>query len=154
MKINTIHPMHVLCFETETNFRDIFQYVRFVAHRLYKEAVKNDVEITGPVYWIYEGADGQPDTTFKLTIALPVYYKEYELAGSEFKLKTLDSFSCVSRQHPGDWNKLGETYGQMITEIQADNFPMSGQNREIYLNMDFENPVRNITEVQIGVVQK
>ena len=153
MKINTIHPLHVLCFETETTFQDIFQYVRVVAHRLYKEAVKQDLEITGPIYWIYEGADGQPDTIFKLTIALPVSYKKIELSGSAFKLKTLDPFHCVSQQHLGDWNKLGETYSQMIVEIQSGKLTMGGQNREIYLNMDFENPERNITEVQVGLVR-
>jgi len=30
---------------------------------------------------------------------------------------------------------------------------MSGQNREIYLNMDFLHPERNITEVQIGILR-
>jgi len=153
MQTKLIHPMHVFCFETETTMQEILQYVRVVAHQIYKEAINYSLEITGPVYWIYEGADGQPDTTFKLTIALPVSYTEFEPLDSDFQLKTLDLFDCVSQQHLGDWNNLGETYGQIIGEIQSDKFIMSGQNREIYLNMDFENPERNITEVQIGIVR-
>jgi effector-binding domain-containing protein len=152
MKITTIQAMQVLCFETETTMQDMLQYVRVVAHSIYKDAVKHDLEITGPVYWIYEGADGQPDTRFSLTIAVPVSPADHNLSDSDFKLKTLDSFHCVSRQHLGDWSKLGETYGKMAAEIQSGQLTMNGQNREIYLNMDFEHPEANITEVQIGVV--
>ena len=69
MQIRTIQPMQVFCFETETSLRDISQYIRVVARQLYADAIKHELEITGPVYWIYNGADGQPDTKFKLTIA-------------------------------------------------------------------------------------
>ena len=152
MQIKTIHPMHVFCFETETTLREILQYVRVIAQRLYKDAIKYELEITGPVYWIYEGADGQLDTAFSLTIALPVSASEAEISGSAFKLKTLDSFRCISHMHEGAWENLGQTYGQLFSEIQVKEPATSGQNREIYLNMDFENPAANITEVQIGLI--
>ena len=144
--------MHVICFETETTMKEMLQRVRVVAHRIYKDAVKHGLEITGPVYWIYEGADGQPDTKFFLTIAVPVTEPAFEIQGSEFKLRKLDSFTCISQTHFGDWNKLGETYGRLFGEVQSGNLKLSGLTREIYLNMDFENPDGNITEVQIGIV--
>ena len=58
----------------------------------------------------------------------------------------------MSHRHEGCWENLGETYGLLIFEIQVKDPEMSGQNREIYLNMDFENPEANITEVQIGLI--
>jgi len=152
METKKIEPMQVLCFETETTMQDMLQYVRVVAHRIYKDAVKHELEITGPVYWIYKGADGQPTTKFSLTIAVPVSKTKTEITGSEFKLKQLDSFDCISHTHFGDWSKLGETYGPIIGDVQWRNLTMSGENREIYLNMDFENLEANITEVQIGIV--
>lgn len=152
METKSIQPMHVLCFETETTMQDMLQYVRVVAHRIYKDAIKHELELTGPVYWIYEGADGQPDTKFSLTIAVPVSKTKFELVESEFKIKQLDTFNCISKIHFGDWSKLGETYGQLFGEVQSKNLALTGQTREIYLNMDFENPEGNVTEVQIGIV--
>ena len=152
MQIRTIQPINVFFFETETSLREIPQYVRVIAQRLYIDAIKNNLEITGPVYWIYNGADGQPDTKFHLTIALPVFQRTATITDSEFKLKTLDTFRCVSCTHSGDWAKLGETYCSIFSEILVKEPALSGETREIYLNIDFANPEGNITEVQIGLV--
>jgi effector-binding domain-containing protein len=152
MQLKTIQPMHVFCFETETTMQKMMQYVRVVARRLYTESIKNDLEVTGPVYWIYEGADGNPETTFALTIAIPVSSPESSPVHPEFKVKNLEKFHCLSKQHLGNWAELGKTYGELIGEIQSRNFKMSGLTREIYLNMDFETLEGNITEVQIGLL--
>jgi effector-binding domain-containing protein len=150
MQLKTIEPIHVLYFETETTLNDIFQYVRLVARRLYRDAVQHDMEITGPVYWIYEGADGNPDTVFKLTIALPVS-PAAPASSSEFEQKLLEPFKCISHELQGDWNGLGNAYGEIFAKIGEGNHAPSGQNREIYINMDFQNPAGNTTEVQVGI---
>jgi effector-binding domain-containing protein len=152
MQIRTIEPINVFYFETETSLSDILQYVRVVAQQLYIDAIKNNLEITGPVYWIYNGADGQPDTMFNLTIALPVFQNTATITNSEFKLRTLDTFRCITRTHSGSWEKLGETYCSIFSEIQVKEPALSGETREIYLNMDFANPEGNITEIQIGLL--
>lgn len=151
MLIRTIHPIHVLFFETKTSLKELSQHVRYVARKIYQDALRNDLEVTGPVYWIYEGADGNPETVFSLTIALPVSPSE-KILESEFQTKYLDSFNCVTEQLFGDWNGLGKVYGSLISDIFSQNKTLSGQNREVYINMDFENPERNITEVQIGIL--
>lgn len=152
MQIRTIQPIHVFYFEVETTLLDMTQYVRTKAKQLYRDAISNHLEITGPVYWIYKGADGQPQTPFTLTIALPIAEKTPTITDSEFKIKTLNTFRSVSQIHNGDWNKLGETYYRIFSEISLNEPALSGENREIYLNMDFENPEGNITEVQIGLI--
>jgi effector-binding domain-containing protein len=151
MQIKTISPMHVYCFETVATLQTIMQYVRVVARNLYSEAAKNELEITGPVYWLYDGADGRPDTEFSLTIAIPVTPGVLVSEQSEFKLKTIEPFNCLAEQHLGDWGKLGETYGRLMSEIHSKNMQMTGLTREIYIHMDFEHPEANITEVQIGI---
>jgi effector-binding domain-containing protein len=153
MEVKKIFPMQVLCFETLTTLHDMGQYVRVVAYKMYQAAVQNELEITGPVYWIYEGMNGNPETVFSLTIALPIAFKNIKLDHSEFKLKKLETFHCASEQHLGEWNKLGETYDYLIPEIISRDLTMNGQNREIYLNMDFQNPEANITEIQIGITE-
>lgn len=152
MRIRTIQPIQIFCFETETTIQDMLQYVRVKAQELYIDALDNKLEITGPVYWIYKGADGQPDTRFELTIALPVSQVNSEIKNSNFKLKTLDTFRCVSQTHEGCWSTLGETYGSIFFDLSVKEPALSGVNREIYLNMDFNNPDANITEVQIGLI--
>lgn len=152
MQQKTIQPFHILYFETRTSFQEIFQYVRVEARKLYQDAIRNDLEITGPVYWIYDGADGRPETIFSLTIALPVT-PPLKAIDSSYQMKQLDTFECVTRQLYGNWNGLINTYGTLFGDIMSQNLTMSGQNREIYLNMDFENPERNITEVQIGILK-
>lgn len=151
MQMKTIEPMQVLCFETQTTMQTMLRYVRVVAHKLHLEAAKNNIEATGPVYWIYKGADGKPDTVFTLTIAVPVAGKADLPENSEFKFKTLEKFDCISEQHLGDWGNLGETYGKLFSKIQSEHLQINGTTREIYLNMDFENLDGNITEVQIGI---
>ncbi|MGG7666302.1 GyrI-like domain-containing protein [Dyadobacter sp. BHUBP1] len=152
MQTKTIRPIHVLCFETRTSFREILQYVRVEARKLYQDAIRNDLEITGPIYWVYEGADGRPDTVFTLTIALPVTPPSHTI-DSAYQLKQLETFECISEELYGSWDGLVNTYGALFGEIMSQNLAMSGQSREIYLNMDFENPDRNITEVQIGILK-
>ena len=152
MQTKTIQPIHVLYFETRTSFREILQYVRGEARKLYQDAVRNDLEITGPIYWVYEGADGRPDTVFTLTIALPVTPPSHTI-DSAYQLKQLETFECVSETLYGNWDGLINTYGALFGEVMAQKLVMSGQSREIYLNMDFENPDRNITEVQVGILK-
>lgn len=152
MQTKTIQPIHVLYFETRTSFQEIFQYVRVEARKLYQDAVSNDLEITGPVYWVYQGADGRPDTVFTLTIALPVTPPSHTI-DSPYQLKQLEAFECITEQLYGNWDGLINTYGSLFSEIMSQKLVMSGQSREIYLNMDFENPDRNITEVQIGILK-
>ncbi|SKC16973.1 GyrI-like domain-containing protein [Dyadobacter psychrophilus] len=151
MQTKTIPPIHVLYFETETSLNELMDYVRLVAHRLYREAIRKEMEVTGPIYWIYNGADGNPETRFHLTIALPVTVSDTPLTDSEFKLKYLEPFRCVAGQLYGSWEGLGKIYGDLISALMSENLIMTGQNREIYLNMDFQNPENNITEIQIGI---
>ncbi|MGO8056016.1 hypothetical protein, partial [Rhizobium leguminosarum] len=40
---------------------------------------------------------------------------------------------------------------QIMQFIAMNNLRMTGEFREIYWNIDFENPENNLTEVQIGV---
>lgn len=149
MPINEINPMMVLYFSTQTTLRELNQYVRTVARQLYKEACRADLEVAGPVYFIYYGADGKPDTEFILEIALPIT----PVAGyaGEFQTKQLPFFRCISTIHGGDWSKISETYGKLIGELLADGHTMNGVSRELYLHLDFQALENNITEIQVGI---
>ena len=139
----------VLFFTTRTSLKEIGQFVGTVALQLYAEATKQGLLPTGPLQWVYIGADGKPDTVFALEIALPVNGQPKQ--ESIFLYKELPPFECVAVLHQGAWDHLYETYDRVIDEIYSQGKKMTGFCREQYIYMDFNNPVNNITEVQIGV---
>ena len=149
MLIKETKPLTVLYFTQKTTLSGLGPFVRTIARQLYQEACRADLEVTGPIYWIYYGMDGQADTEFTLEIALPVTHPE-AYAG-EFQTKKIPSFRCVSGLHTGAWEKMPETYGQLIGELMAHRCTMSGICREVYVQMDFTTPENNVTEVQIGI---
>lgn len=150
----TAHPFYSLTFTVKTSLSQLGQYVRNIAGELYKEAVRNELEITGAIYWIYEGMDGNPETMFQLTIALPVSKPVESIALGKFSIKKQDVFTYVSTVHFGEWNTLSASYVRVIGEINEAGFTMTRVYREQYMAMDFDNPEANVTVIQVGVVGK
>jgi effector-binding domain-containing protein len=150
MEIKKISPMNVLCYQQRTTINQLFRYVRVVARQLYTQAHEHDLEITGPIYWIYYGMDGHPDTEFTLKVALPV--QECKPVSGGFACEQLEAFICISALHTDVWENMPHTYEKMITYIQQNGYQMNGICREIYIHIDFNNPQNSITEVQIGII--
>lgn len=149
MQIKEIKPMNVLCFTEETNLVEMTKYIRVKANELYRSAIENHLEITGPVYWIYHGMDGQPETRFMLEICIPVF-NSVSYSGA-FGLKSLPAFKCASDSHSGSWTGMPQTYQVLIGDLLSKGHSMTGVTREAYINMDFKNDENNITEIQIGI---
>lgn len=140
--------MTVLYSTHQTTLAQLDQFVGTIVKQLYKEAVRNEVLVSGPAYWIYRGLDGQPETVFTLEIALPIQGKVTE---SRFATKELPEFKAASHVHENAWTKIPATYAQIMQFIAMSKCRMTGEFREIYWNIDFDNPENNLTEVQIGV---
>jgi effector-binding domain-containing protein len=149
MQIKTLNTFSALCFSVQTNIEGLNRYVRIKARELYKEAVASNLEITGPVYWIYTGMDGRPETIFKLEIVIPVS-KPQNYSGS-FSIVEVAPIKCLYTTHLGSWEKLPETYGLLFGEFGQKGYVPTGICREMYINMDFDIPENNVTEVQIGI---
>lgn len=149
MEIKSQNAFTALSFSVQTSIAGIFQYVRVKAAELYKDAVESNLEITGPVYWIYTGMDGHPETVFTLDIVLPVTNPaSYH---GKFAIKSIPALKALATMHPGSWERLAETYHQLFVETGKRNLAPNGICREVYLHMDFNNPANNLTEVQVGI---
>jgi effector-binding domain-containing protein len=151
MQIKTRPAMRILYYSTKTTLAGLHALTGNVAMSLYEAAVNAKLLVSGPVYWLYYGADGKPDTEFTLEIAIPV---NGEPEGETvFEMKTVPAFRCVTVTHDGDWSGLGSTYGKAIAWLQSEGLNMKAVNecREMYVNMDFADSSNNITEVQIGI---
>lgn len=149
MEIKTQKSFTALSFSVQTNLAGMLQYVRVKARELYKDAANNNLEVTGPVYWIYTGMDGRPETMFTLDIVIPV--SKPEAYNGKFAIATVAPLKCLSSIHEGNWEKLAETYTRLFTEIGKKNYIPTGVCREVYLHMDFDDATNNITEVQVGI---
>jgi len=151
MEIHEFNSLNFYYFaKDDCTLSGLSEYVRIKAKELYYAAVENRLEVTGPVYWVYYGMDGQVDTRFRLEIGLPVEDCLSEL--SKFACKKLDSMRFITHKLYGDWSRLPEAYGQIFSQITSEKLKPNGVCREVYIHIDFQNPENNITEVQIGLI--
>jgi effector-binding domain-containing protein len=149
MQLKQVKPMTTFYFSEQTDIAGLEKLTRVIARKLYKAAIQADLEITGPVYWLYYDFDGNPQKKFTLEIALPIHQKvDY---WGEFGFKTTKEFSCASIIHTGSWYTIPQSYALLIEQLTQAGHLMSGNNREIYMYMDFNKLENNITEIQIGI---
>lgn len=141
--------MKVLYSSHQTTIPQLNEFVGRVAKELYAEASRIGVLVSGPQYWIYHGMDGNPATVFTLEISLPV---QGEITDSIFPVKELPAFKSLSHWHMGVWNRMPETYGEILKHIEQHKIPMSDECREIYYNVDFTNVDNNLVEIQMGII--
>jgi effector-binding domain-containing protein len=118
MEIKEISPMTVLYCSTRTSFAGLNEFVGTKAEELLADASANNLSINGPVYWIYYGADGKPDTIFDLEIAFPVIAKNHY--SGNFKLKELPKFKCLSTIHAGAWTEMDKTYCSLVGKAMTE----------------------------------
>jgi effector-binding domain-containing protein len=150
MQIREIQPIHFLYFKTETKLSKLSDFVGKVPKALQLEAAKLGLLVTGPNYWSYFNFYGNPNEFFTLEISLPVDALPVNYTG-EFLLKTTTLFKCLSTHHEGNWLDMPTTYNKLMTYISHHQLTPNGENRELYINCDFENPAANFTEIQIGL---
>ncbi|WP_127128257.1 GyrI-like domain-containing protein [Pseudoflavitalea rhizosphaerae] len=149
MEIKTHPPVTVLYSSHQTTLNTLHQYVGTVLQDLLAEAANQKALISGPVYWVYHGSDGKPDTEFTLEIALPVQGMSNS---GKFGLKQLPAFKALVHEHVGAWEDLPSVYGQLLKFIDDRKIAINDECREIYVNIDFQDPRNNITTVQMGVL--
>lgn len=151
MQIKEAKSLTTLAFSTQTTLAGLTPFVRTVARHLYREAIRLDLEITGPISWQYTGVDGKPDTVFDLDIVLPIQLAQGEPAEG-LAFKNLNSFNSGSVEHLGSWGNLAAAYGPLAGGLRQAGHQLSAVNREVYVNMDFENPENNITLIYMGIL--
>jgi effector-binding domain-containing protein len=149
MQITTHPPVRILYSTHRVTLKQLGEFGA-VIKELYAEAVHYDAFVSGPLHWIYRGADGKPDTVFTLEIAIPI---QGYIKTNKFQVKQLAPFDAITYRHEGSWERLVESYTDIMQYVDKNKIPLNEECRELYLNMDFENPENNVTEVQVGIFQ-
>lgn len=149
MEIKEVRPINFLFFRTETKVSDLGNFLP-VGQELFKEAVANNLSVTGPIHWHYFGFTGDESQSFTLEIALPVSDVPQEYDGT-FHFKRTGTFKCVSTVHEGNWLEIPGSYEKLMQYITTHHLVPNALNREIYVNADFRDPEANVTEIQMGI---
>lgn len=143
-------PFTGLCFTTRATLQTLTQQVGGVAENLYQEAVRLNLDVAGPIQWIYTGATGDETNEFQLEIVLPV--RQSGAPSNEFPYQVFPAFRCKSYTYTGPWSDFGELYDALFGQLYRAGYQGDGRVREIYAVMDFENQANCVTEIQIGLV--
>jgi effector-binding domain-containing protein len=149
MNVKEVKPINFLFFRASTTIKELSQFFP-VAKDLYREAVKYDLHVTGPIHWHYFGFTGDESQPFNLEISLPVSDVVQDYDGS-FHFKRTEAFKCVTHIHEGAWHEIPQTYAKLLQFMGEQNLTPIAVNREIYVNADFQSPEANVTEIQMGV---
>ncbi|HEY9049847.1 MAG TPA: GyrI-like domain-containing protein [Ohtaekwangia sp.] len=149
MKIQEVKPINFLFFRTETRVHELVNFLP-IGQKLFREAVQQQLAITGPVHWHYFGFTGDEQKTFTLEIALPVADVSRDYDG-EFHFKRTEPFRCASITHEGEWSKMPVSYSKLMAFIAGHKLTPNAISREIYVNADFLHPEANVVEIQVGV---
>ncbi|HAF29031.1 MAG TPA: hypothetical protein DCG75_08280 [Bacteroidales bacterium] len=146
MKIKQVKQTKVFGTEIRTNLKNIYQHVKVLPETITNEMNQKGFTCEGPQVWIYNGADGNPDTEFDLMVGFPVAFDKMDK-----QITALEDFKCATTIHKGDWANFPQAYCAIIGEITQNGYQMTGECREVYHKIDFENVENNLTEIQIGV---
>jgi len=104
---------------------------------------KNKIVPAGPLFGIYydDPTKVKPESA-RYEICVPV------TAGTKsdqaVKVKTLDPISAAVAIHIGPYEKVGETYGKLMTWITDNKYLPSGPPREYYLNDPTQVPAESL----------
>jgi effector-binding domain-containing protein len=141
-------PFTALTFTTRTTLSTLSQYAPGVAHQLYQEAARLNLDVSGPIQWIYTGVTGNETAEFQLEIALPIR-QPGELSNA-FQYKTFPGFRCLAYTFTGPWSDFGDLYNTLFSQLYRSGYQTDGYVREVYTVVDLENPSNCVTEIQIG----
>jgi hypothetical protein len=149
MQITEILPVNFLYHREETRIKDLEKFLPY-GQQLFSESVRCEFPVTGPVHWHYYNFNGDPEKSFFLEVCLPIGIVPVDYDG-KFHVKRTETFLCVWENHSGSWTSIPDTYRNMSAFISQKGLKPTGNNREVYVNVDFNNSQANQTIIQIGI---
>ena len=148
--LKSVKPIRFLYFEVTTTLAELHALVGNVVERLYEDAAEQKLFVGGPAYWNYFNFT-TVDKPFDLEICLPLAKAPASYNG-KFQIKTSKPFQCISYFHDGSWEKLSDSYTLLRDYIEEQKLPRTGESREVYVNINFEDAEANRRIVPEGVI--
>ncbi|MBC8107831.1 MAG: GyrI-like domain-containing protein [Anaerolineae bacterium] len=134
---------------TETTLNQIGQVVPETLPKLFAAIKENNVEVTGPMIFVYHGATQDRDKPFKLEIGFTVAPGAKE--AGDFKVRDLEPFHCASVIYSGPITQVGVAYQGLFTELFGAGLQPTGETREMYLYWESPESPNNVQVIMAGV---
>jgi len=150
MQIKTQPALNFLYARFETTIPHMMEKAAPLVPQLLQEILDHQLQLCGPVYWNYFGFSGDESQPFTLEVAIPVAQPKQTYAG-KFSFRRCAPFRCVEATHEGRWDRIPETYGKMMAFIGQNQLMPTLENREMYVNVDFEFLEANTTVIRMGI---
>jgi len=150
MQIKTQPALHFLYVRFETTVSQMMEKAGPLVPQLLQELLDNQLQLAGPVYWNYFGFNGDETQIFTLEVALPVTQPKQNYGG-KFNLRRCEPFRCVEATHEGPWNQIPGTYAKIMAFVGQHQLMPTFENREMYVNADFDFPEANTTIIRMGI---
>lgn len=150
LHVKEVNPFSALCFTTRTTLPALSEHHSTVASDLYSEATRLNLDITGPIQWVYTGVSGDVTNEFRLDIVLPIRQPESQPNG--FSYQVLGAFRCASYSYKGAWSELSTIYAVLFPQFYQCGYQNDGRIREIYTTIDLQNPANCVTEIQLAII--
>ena len=149
MEIKTSNKTLVFAYETKTNLKDMMTAIGEKPNDLMIELEAQGIKAIGPQIWTYEGSDGSPETEFNLNITVPVEQKGADKGAMKFI--ELSEYKYVGITHNGPYADFPEVYNKLMEDVAKSGYIPEGSSREVYINCDFEDQTKCVTDIQIGI---
>lgn len=149
MRVQTFPGVTLLCGEAETTLAKIGAVAGQTISALHKAADDAHLGVTGPMIFVYQGATGQPDTPFKLSLGFPV--AEGTKPVGDFKVKKLADLRCATVLFSGPLAKLHDAYSKLFPALMGAGHIPTGEMREYYLYWESPESPNNVLLLQAGI---
>ena len=134
---------------TETTINQIHGVVSDTLPKMFAAIKENNVDVTGPMIFVYHGATQDRDKPFQLEIGFMVAAGAKE--AGDFKVRELAAFHCASVIYSGPIAQVGLAYQGLFTELFGAGLQPNGETREMYLYWEAPDSPNNVQIIMAGV---
>lgn len=145
-------PMRYMFKEAKTTLATMGKFIEATNDAFEENEKAGKIHAEGPAVFIYDGADGNPDTEFTLKIGTEVSADQKPVDG--FKIADLPKYESVSSVYCGPMSSIKDAYGQLFGELMQQGFEPTGIGRETYLHWEGMDSENNITLISVEVKSK
>jgi len=135
---------------TVTTLNEIQKVAMKETDHLKDQIKKMDLEVVGPMEFIYFDCTEDKNKEFTLEIALPIKEVKGEIP-SGYSLVLHEPFNCIVHEHKGDVSDLFSVYDKIFSEMWNNSLRPTNQVREVYKKYFDPFSEDNITEIQVGL---
>jgi effector-binding domain-containing protein len=134
---------------TETTLNQISAVAQEMIPKVMAAIKENNIEIAGPMIFVYHGVTQDRDKPFQLELGFAVAPGTKDVG--DFKSRELAAFHCASVIYSGPIAQVGLAYQGLFGELFGAGLQPNGETREMYLYWEAPDSPNNVEVIMAGV---